>query len=185
MLLQPLRAPVTVAGFDLFCVMMPLWLALLLNRIGLPVTVSRIMSIASFEAKNMGCNFIGTEHVLCALTHVPDRRLGELFRRRNVTTERVRSEVLNLNGQGEYQQMHGIPLPMTPRARESLTIAESERARLGHLTVPQSLLLGILINGEGLALIVSQWKLELDPEQLRRDLETPDKVLLATGSPPV
>src|SRR6187200_2242358 len=70
LLLLSMRLLIIVRGSDSFCFMMPLWLALFLNHTWFPVTTGRIMSIACFEAKKMGCQYIGTEHVLCALTRV-------------------------------------------------------------------------------------------------------------------
>src|SRR5512133_2031149 len=147
-------------------------LALLPNHLGLPATVNQVMSVACFESRNLGHNFIGSEHVLCALVRFSDRKLRQLFEQRDASIERVRSGVVSEDTLGPHQHS-GKFRPMTPRLRRILPIAESARARLQHLTVPQSLLLGVLVEGQGVATRVLR-SLKYDLGQLRRDLEAPN-----------
>ena len=148
-------------------------LQLFLIRIGFPATVGRIMDIACFESRNLGHNFIGSEHILCALVRLPDLRLRQLFAQRDANIEKVRSGVVREEMiVGTHQHSHEFR-PMTPRLKQIIQIAESEAARLRHLSIPQTLLLGIVIEGRGVASHVLK-QLNFDLGQLRQDLETPN-----------
>ncbi len=157
-------------------------LQLFLIRIGFPATVSRIMDIARFESRNLGHNFIGSEHVLCALVRLPDSRLCQLFAQRDADIEKIRSGVVSVDTLGSHQRSHKFR-PMTPRLKRILPIAESEAARLRHLTVPQSLLLGIIIEGGGIAVRVLR-SLKFDIGKMRQNLETPNTALEPTATAP-
>jgi len=151
-------------------------LQLFLIRIGFPATVSRVMDIARFESRNLGHNFIGSEHVLCALVRLPDSRLRQLFAQRDASIEKVRSGVVREEMvEGTHQHSYKFR-PMTPRLKQIVHIAESEAARLRHLTLPQSLLLGIVIEGRGVASHVLG-SLQFDIEKIRQYLETPNTAL--------
>jgi TRAP-type mannitol/chloroaromatic compound transport system permease large subunit len=74
-----------------------------------------------------------------------------------------------------------LPRIMTPRLKQMLAIAESEVARAKHLTIPQSLLLGIVIEGRGVATKVLK-SVGFDLGHLRESLlEVPNKS--DTGDP--
>ena len=145
---------------------MPPRLLLFLLRVGFPITCSSVLRIASFESRNLGHNFIGTEHVLCALVRLPDSRLRELFAQRGIGIDAVRSGVTDVDGLGPH---HYVPKALTPRLKKILAIAESEAARAKHLSVPQSLLLGIVIEGGGVATRVLK-SLGFDLTRLRERL---------------
>jgi ATP-dependent Clp protease ATP-binding subunit ClpA len=76
---------------------MPPRLALFLIRAGFPATVKQVLSIACFESRNLGHNFIGSEHVLCALVRLPDSRLQQIFGQRGAAIEIVRSGVVDVD----------------------------------------------------------------------------------------
>jgi len=158
---------------------MPPRLLLLLLRVGLPVTCNRVLRIASFESRNMGHPFIGTEHVLCALVRLPDSRLRQLFAQRGIGIETVRCGVTDVDGLGPH---HYSPRVMTPRLKKVLAIADSEAARAKHLTVPQSLLLGIVIEGRGVATRVLK-SLDFDLTLLRENLLAVPKSASLDGGP--
>jgi ATP-dependent Clp protease ATP-binding subunit ClpC len=130
------------------------------------------MDIARFESRNLGHNFIGSEHILCALVRLPDSRLRQLFVERDADIEKVRSGVVSVDTLGPHQHSQKF-WPLTPRLKRILPIAESEAARLRHLTVPQSLLLGIIIEGRGVAVSVLK-SLKFDIGKTRQYLETPN-----------
>ncbi|MDR3456568.1 MAG: Clp protease N-terminal domain-containing protein [Verrucomicrobiae bacterium] len=151
-------------------------LQLLLIRLGFPATVSRVMDIAAFESRNLGHNFVGSEHVLCALVRLPDSRLHQLFSQLGADSGKIRSGVASVDTIGPHQ--HSVRFrPMTPRLKRILTIAESEAARLRHLTVPQSLLLGIIIEDHGVAVHVLR--------SLKYDLGKIQQYLVTSAPTPV
>jgi ATP-dependent Clp protease ATP-binding subunit ClpA len=150
---------------------MPPSLQLFLIRIGFPASAGRVLDIARFESRNLGHNFIGSEHVLCALVRIPDLRIHQLLIQRSVDLEKIRTGVVSVDTLGPHQRSRKFR-PMTPRLKRILPIAESESKRLPHLSIPQSLFLGILIEGQGVAIRVLK-QLDFDVGQLRHDLETP------------
>jgi len=149
-------------------------LALLLIRVGFRPTVKQVMSIAGGESKIFRHNFIGSEHLLCALFSLPNSPLGFHPTLQAKEIKSVRRGVVRVDRLGPKGRIVGFRA-MTPRLKKILTIAESERLRLKYLTIPQSLLLGILIEGRGVAVRVLK-RLKYDNEQMRKELETPNKL---------
>lgn len=141
---------------------------LFLIRAGLPATRNRILKIANFESRNLGHNFVGSEHVLCALVRLPDPQISRIFSERGIGINEVRSQVVNEDTIGPHQNS-SRPRPMTPRLKEIFKIAESEAAQSKHLTVAQSLLLAILIEGRGVGWRVLR-SLGFDLRQLRENM---------------
>ena len=147
-------------------------LQLLLIRLGFPATVGRVMDIACFESRNLGHNFVGSEHVLCALVRLPDSRLQQLFEQLGADLEKIRSGVAGVETIGPHQHSARFR-PMTPRLKRILPIAGSEAARLRPLTIPQSLLLGIIIEDQGVAVRVLR-SLKYDIGKIQQYLVTPN-----------
>jgi ATP-dependent Clp protease ATP-binding subunit ClpC len=127
------------------------------------------MDIAYFESRNLGHNYIGSEHVLCAVARLPDSRCRQIFAQRGTGVEKIRSEVVSVCTLGPHQRSYKLR-PMTPRLKQIILIAESKAAALRHLTIPQSLLLGIIIEGNGIAANVLR-SLYFDLEKIQQYLE--------------
>jgi hypothetical protein len=144
---------------------MPPRLLLFLMGAGLPATPARVLGIARFESRNLGHNFVGTEHVLCALARVPDSRLRQLFAQRRVTVETVRNGVVDQGTLGPHQHSRAFR-PLTPRLRRVLMVAEGLAPQAKHLSVPQCLFVAIITEGWGVAARVLQ-SLGYDLAQLR------------------
>ncbi len=161
---------------------MPPRLLLFLFRAGFSITVGRVLSIACFESRNLGHNFIGSEHALCALVRIPDSRISQLWAQQGIILETIRDGVVEVDELGPNRGSRRFR-PMTPRLKRILPIAESNATRHAHLTIPQSLLLGILIEGQGVAVRVLK-QLKCNVTQMRYDLETPKKTLQATAATP-
>jgi len=160
-------------------------LAFVLIRVGFPATVNRIVSIAGAESMRLGHNYIGSEHLLCALARLPNSPLGFHSTLHDTEIERIRNGVISVDSVGMSGRIVKIR-PITPRLKSILKIAASERSRLKHLTVSQSLLLGIVIEGGGVAPRVLK-KLNYDLEAMKRVLEAPNQSpepVLSSGTSP-
>jgi hypothetical protein len=99
--------------------------------------------------------------------------------------ERIRNGVISVDSVGISGRVVKFR-PMTPRLKSILKIAASERSRLKHLTVSQSLLLGIVIEGGGVAPRVLK-KLNYNLEAMKRELEAPNQSpgpVLSSGTSP-
>jgi hypothetical protein len=139
---------------------------LLLIGAGLRPTADRILHIARFESRNLGHNFAGTEHVLCALARLPDSRLRQLFAKRGVTIENIRSAVIGEDTLGRHRHSRAFR-PLTPRLRQVLMIADGLAHQAKHLSIPQRLFVAIITEGWGVAVRVLR-NLHFDLSQLRQ-----------------
>src|SRR5262245_21391819 len=104
---------------------MPPNLLLLLIRAGLPITNERVLQIGGAESRRLRHNFIGTEHVLCALARIPDLRVGQFFAERGAGIHNIRAGVVNAVGLGPP----GSPPPwrvLTPRLKKVVAIAADQ-----------------------------------------------------------
>lgn len=110
----------------------------------------RVVVLAQEDARLLGHNYIGTEHVLLGIAHegegVGAQALGNL----GVSLEDARSQVEEIIGRGgSHPTGH---LPYTPRAKKVLELALREALQLGHNYVgTEHILLGLIREGEGVA----------------------------------
>lgn len=111
----------------------------------------QVVVLAQEQARELRHPYIGTEHLLLGLVHLPDevgvrRALLQL----GVTADVVRVAVEQLVGCGTTTKRGHIPF--TPRAKQvlELSLREALRLRCNHIG-PEHLLLGILQEGEGVA----------------------------------
>ncbi|HWB12077.1 MAG TPA: Clp protease N-terminal domain-containing protein [Pirellulales bacterium] len=59
-----------------------------------------LIAQALTEARSLGHNYVGTEHLLLGLLAQPDSRAAQLLLDKRLTLDKVRQEVLDLLGQG-------------------------------------------------------------------------------------
>ena len=105
---------------------------------------------AQDEARELGHNYIGTEHLLLGLLREPEgigtRALASL----DVSLEDVRARVERIIGRGKGAQSGHIPF--TPRAKKVLELALREALKLGHNYIgTEHIVLGLVREGEGVA----------------------------------
>lgn len=110
----------------------------------------RVLYLSQEEARKLGHSFVGTEHVLLALTHESQGVAGRALHNMGVEPEAVRNEVESIIGRGEPGQAEMVGL--SPRAKRVLELAIDEARLMGHGYVgTEHLLLGLLREGEGVA----------------------------------
>jgi len=129
---------------------------------------AQIFVTAQEEAKELGHSYVGTEHLLLAILKVDRGPVVELLEEMGVTYSKVRSEIISMVGMG----MRGfVPSPqMTPRAKRVTELAYEEAKILGSDKInPEHILLGILREGEGIAVHILR-KLGVDLNTLRREI---------------
>lgn len=110
----------------------------------------RVLSTARQEADRLQHGFIGTEHLLLALTQEEDGATAQVFLTLAVDRLRVRSAVEFLLPRGERPV---LSLPgLTPRAKKVVELAVDEARRMNSQHVrPEHLLLALVAEGEGIA----------------------------------
>ncbi|ACB09102.1 ATP-dependent Clp protease ATP-binding subunit [Thermotoga sp. RQ2] len=129
---------------------------------------AQIFVTAQEEAKELGHSYVGTEHLLLAILKVDRSPAVELLEEMGASYSKVRSEIISMVGMG----MRGfVPSPqMTPRAKRVTELAYEEAKILGSDKInPEHLLLGILREGEGIAIHILR-KLGVDIATLRREI---------------
>ena len=127
-----------------------------------------VVVLAQEEARMLGHNYIGTEHLLLGLVHegqgVAARALASL----GISLEAVRQQVEEIIGRG--QQAPPGHIAFTPRAKKVLELALREAQQLGHNYIgTEHILLGLIREGEGVAAQVLV-KLGADLERVRQQV---------------
>ncbi|MDP8953229.1 MAG: dihydroneopterin aldolase [Actinomycetota bacterium] len=126
------------------------------------------MALADEEARELGHNYIGTEHLLLGLLGEQEGVAVRVLEALNVAPERVREQVIRIVGSDEAGM--GDRRPLTPRARRVLGIASEEALRLGHDHVDAGhILLGLVGEPEGVAAHVL-YRLGVDPDGIHREV---------------
>jgi ATP-dependent Clp protease ATP-binding subunit ClpA len=109
--------------------------------------------LAQDEARRLGHDAIGTEHVLLGLLGEPDSIAGRVLGQLGITLTAARADVEGLVGRGD-----GAPsghIPFTPRAKKVLELSLREALGFGHNYIgTEHILLGLVREGEGVAMAV-------------------------------
>jgi ATP-dependent Clp protease ATP-binding subunit ClpC len=131
--------------------------------------IEAIVAVAAAESAGFGHNYIGTEHVLCALIQTSDTELIRINALFGLRIDYVRDSVRDVVGRGLDLESKKLR-PRTPRLRRVLQLAiENGRSRK-NFTLPRSLFLGILQDGNGVA-IRALSMLSVNLTRLRQELE--------------
>ncbi|GAA5007400.1 Clp protease N-terminal domain-containing protein [Actinopolymorpha pittospori] len=127
----------------------------------------RVVVLAQEEARQLGHNYIGTEHLLLGLMHEGSGEAARALAGAGLTLDGVREQVLALAPVPERPKPSGH-IPFTPPAKTVMELALREALRLRHRYLgTEHLLLGLLQEGDGVA-VVALRELGVDPVELRR-----------------
>lgn len=108
----------------------------------------RVICLAQEEARQLGHNYIGTEHVLLGLIHEDEGVAARALKSLGISLEGVRDLVQEIIGRGQAAPTGHIPF--TPRAKRVLELSLREALQFGHNYVgTEHLLLGLIREGEG------------------------------------
>jgi hypothetical protein len=130
----------------------------------------RLMVLAQEEARALRHNYVGTEHLLLAMTVLGEGAAGRALDRIGVGPEAVRERIVAEVGEGESDPPPGA-LPFTPRAKRVVETALRESLRLGHTHIgTEHLLLAIATVPESVAARVLA-ALGIDERTLRGALD--------------
>jgi prophage maintenance system killer protein len=110
----------------------------------------RSVNLAQEEARGLGHNYLGTEHLLLGLLAEGQGVAWRVLDDLGISAVRVRGEVEAIIGRGPGTPVG--PIPFTPRSKKVLELAQREAKGLGHNYVgTEHLLLGLVREGEGVA----------------------------------
>lgn len=132
-----------------------------------------VLRLAQEEAQHFHHNSIGTEHLLLALIGEGEGIAAKVLASLGIDLQKARHAVAFIIGHG-----HGNPrgeINLTPRAQRVIKLAASEAHRMDeHATSTEHLLLGLVLEGEGVGAGVLE-SLGVNLEKVRR------QTLLATS----
>jgi ATP-dependent Clp protease ATP-binding subunit ClpC len=115
----------------------------------------RVVVLAQEEARMLNHNYIGTEHILLALSHEAEGVAAKALESLDISLEAARQQVAEIIGRGPAPLPGHIPF--TPRAKKVLELAFREAMQLGHDYIgTEHILLGLIREGEGVGAEVLQ-----------------------------
>lgn len=139
-----------------------------------PVPVSAaaaaILERAREVSRQFNHNYIGTEHLLLAVSSDANSVSGRVLAEAGVTPESVQSAITRLIGQ--WPEDSSIASPFTPRAKRAQFRAQQEARAHNSDVQPEHLLLGLLREDGGGALDILKM-LRVAPESIRASLAPP------------
>lgn len=123
-----------------------------------------VITVAQEEARQLGHDLVGTEHLLLALLRDTEARSARALRAVGIEAETVRDRVVEITGRTD-DASNDAP-PFAPQAKKVLELALREGLRSEKKEVePEHILLGVLKEGE-----------DVGAEVLRSLGATPDAV---------
>ena len=109
-----------------------------------------VIVLAEKEARILGHNYIGTEHILLGLIRKGDGIAILALQSLGISLEAVRQQIEGIIGPGQHPP-HG-PIPFTPRATRVLDLSRREaRQRKDNYIGTEHILLGLIGEGNGAA----------------------------------
>jgi ATP-dependent Clp protease ATP-binding subunit ClpC len=123
----------------------------------------RVVVRAQEEARRLDHDYVGTEHVLLALTHESIGGVAaKVLESPGIGLEAVRQRVEEVVGRGGQARPGHIPF--TPRSKRVLELALQESRALGHNYIgTEHILLGLIQEGDGVAAhVLSELGADLD-----------------------
>lgn len=133
------------------------------------IGLKKAWKFAGEEASKLGCDYLGTEHLLLGIAHEKDSAGGKILNSLGVTVEAV--EPL-LAGQGKSGFFSRRELYVAPRTKRVLEMAVEEANDLGNSFVgTEHLLLAILREGSGVAIQILE-HFGVTQEKLQKAFDT-------------
>ncbi|MFU0800042.1 MAG: ATP-dependent Clp protease ATP-binding subunit [Xylanivirga thermophila] len=128
----------------------------------------RSLIYAQEEARALGHNYVGTEHLLLGLLREDQGVAAQVLSQQGVNIDDVREEIEELLGKGDFKfdQSFGY----TPRSKRIMELSFYEARNLGHNYVgTEHLLLALIREGEGVGIRILK-DLGIDLQMLREQV---------------
>lgn len=110
---------------------------------------AKVLELAQREARELGQNYVGTEHLLLGLVREGEGVAAKALATLEIDTAAVRGKVAAMIGQGESGDGS---FSFTPRAKRVMELAFAEAEALGHNYIgTEHILLGLIHENEGIA----------------------------------
>lgn len=113
----------------------------------------KVIMLAQEEARRLGHSSVGTEQILLGLIGEGTGIAAKTLKSMGVNLKDARVEVEKIIGRGSG--FVAVEIPFTPKAKRVLKLSWNEARQLDHNYIgPEHLLLGLLLEGEGIAIRV-------------------------------
>ncbi len=110
----------------------------------------RALIYSQEEARNLGHNYVGTEHLLLGLLREGEGAAAQVLKGLGIDIEKIREQIENLVGKGNFNFTEGFGY--TPRTKRIMELSFYEARNIGHNYVgTEHLLLALIREGEGVA----------------------------------
>ncbi len=130
----------------------------------------RVVVLAQEESRELGHNYIGTEHLLLGLIRTGNGVAAEVLAQLDVGLEATRQQIRDLMGEGEPERAQSGHIPFTQRAKKVLELSLREALQLSRDYIgTEHILLGLIREGEGVAVAVLE-RLGTSPAQVREQV---------------
>ena len=149
------------------------------------------LALAKKEAEKLNHNYIGTEHLLIGLINLGQGLAIKVLQEIGVGVEDVYEAIEDGIEPGSSDKSLDGKIPMTPRVKKVLVLAEKESKKMGHTYVgTEHILLGLIKEGDGIAaLTLKKFGADYDEvlEQILKELDPnhkPEELVSAGGQKP-
>ena len=149
------------------------------------------LALAKKEAEKLNHNYIGTEHLLIGLINLGQGLAIKVLQEIGVGVEDVYEAIEDSIEPGSSDKSLDGKIPMTPRVKKVLVLAEKESKKMGHTYVgTEHILLGLIKEGDGIAaLTLKKFGADYDEvlEQILKELDPnhkPEELVSAGGQKP-
>ncbi|NLG83965.1 MAG: ATP-dependent Clp protease ATP-binding subunit [Firmicutes bacterium] len=128
----------------------------------------KVLYLSQQEAKRLGHNYVGTEHLLLGLVAEGEGVAAPALKSLGINLQKVRRAVEKIIGTGDAPYLGEVTL--TPRAKRVLELAMDEGRQLGHNYIgTEHIILGLIRESEGVAAQVLK-NMGADLEKVRRQV---------------
>ena len=132
-------------------------------------SLKKAWKFAGEEASKLGCDYLGTEHLLLGIAHEKDSAGGKILNSLDVTVEAMEPLLV---GEGKSGYFSRRELYVAPRTKRVLEMAVEEANDLGNSFVgTEHLLLAILREGSGVAIQILE-HFGVTQEKLQKAFDT-------------
>lgn len=133
------------------------------------IGLKKAWKFAGEEASKLGCDYLGTEHLLLGIAHEKDTAGGKILNSLGVTVEAMEPLLI---GEGKSGYFSLRELYVAPRTKRALEMAVEEANDLGNSFVgTEHLLLAILREGSGVAIQILE-HFGVTQEKLQKAFDT-------------
>ena len=131
------------------------------------------LALARKEAENLNHGYIGTEHLLLGLLKQGQGLALKVLQELKVDIENVYEAIKTAFSEdnNSLQNLKKEPIPVTPRVKKVLNLAEKESKKMGHTYIgTEHLLLGLLKEAEGVAAKILQQEFNITYEETKEQI---------------